>query len=189
MAEEQMEKPKAKRRTKIVLPIVIVGIIAAVIALFIKNMNGPAEGEISQVQPTASKVKFTQTDSGKYDGKYISFTYPANYKIVPSQKSVGFLDIVSLDNTDHSGKYISIGVLRETLANDSGISYRSGHPDLYKKMASKPDTIVFIGTGQSAEQTGFIAQNGLVTSVSVTAIGVKDLSKDYDAIANSLQWK
>jgi hypothetical protein len=189
MNEKQTPKPKGKKSTKLIIPVLILLVITGAIAIFIKNMNGPAEGEISQVQPTSVNIKPGLGSSGKYDGRYISFTYPANYQTTPAQKSGGFLEVVALNNTNHSGKYISVGVVKESLQNDSGVNYRIGHPELYKKIVSTPDSVAFKGTSQSAEQTGFIAHNGLVTSISLTAIGTKDLNTDYETIARSLKWK
>jgi hypothetical protein len=189
MGDEQTKKSNTKRRRRILLPASILIIITLAIFLFIKNMNGPAEGAISQVQPTASNIKNPQAAQGKYNGQYISFNYPGSYKIVPLDKSGGIIETVRLSNTDHSGKYVNIGVVREALTNDSGINYRAGHPDLYKQLSKTADSIVFLGTQPRSEQTGFIAHNGIVVSISITANGVRNLSHDYDTIANSLNWK
>jgi hypothetical protein len=108
---------------------------------------------------------------------------------VPSQQSKGYLDVISLNNTDHSGKYISIGVLKDSLANNSGINYRKTHPELYKQIESSSEKVVFDGLTGKSERTGFIAHNGLVSTISITANGNRDLTQDFDTIANSLQWK
>jgi uncharacterized protein (UPF0333 family) len=187
--EHATKQPKNKKPSKALIPLIILLIIAAAIFLLVKNMNGPAEGSVSTVSPTAADKQLAQASPSKYDDKYLSFTYPSGYKVVTSQKTGSFLDVVALTNSDHSGKYAAIGVVRESLSNDSGINYRVNHPDLYKLVSKTPDSIVFRGTQSSAEQTGFIAHNGLVVSVSLTANGNKDLSQDYDTIVKSLQWK
>jgi uncharacterized protein (UPF0333 family) len=189
MESNEEPKLKPKRKFKLLFTGAILILIIIAIAFFIKSMNGPAEGTITYASSKQSIQKPTQTAAHKYDGKYISFTYPAHYKVVPSQQSSGNLEIVSLDNTDHTGKYISIGVLKEVLTNDSGVNYRKLHPDLYKQLTSAPDKIVFIGTAQAAEQTGFLAHNGYVVTISVTANGNRDLTEDFNTIANNLNWK
>jgi uncharacterized protein (UPF0333 family) len=189
MSEEKAEKRKPKRKLRLLLPAGFLLIVIAVIVLIIKNMNGPAEGKVAYVSQSQSAIKPTTATSKQYDGKYISFTYPEHYKIVPSQQSSGYLDIVSINNTDHSGKYISIGVLRESLANDSGVNYRKAHPELYKQVSASSDKIIYESTGDKAEKTGFVAHGGLVTTISITANGSRDLSQDFEVIANSLQWK
>jgi hypothetical protein len=187
--DQAQEKIKPKRKIKFILLFTLIAALLAAAALFIKNMNGPAEGTVAYTSSNQTSLKPTTASSGKYEGQYISFEYPAHYKIVPSQKSNGILDTISLDNTDHSGKYVSISVLKEALGNDSGINYRKAHPELYTQVSSDTNRVVFAGKGASSERTGFIAHNGLVATVSVTANGSRDLSKDFDRIVNSLQWK
>jgi hypothetical protein len=189
MTEEAKQTTKSKR-PKFILAILVLLVIAAVVALIIKNMSGPAEGSISNTPVNQSAIKPGENNQPKkYDGQYISFNYPSHYATAPSQKSSGYLEIASLINTDHSGKYVSIGVLKESLGNDSGINYRKGHPQIYKVISSTPDKIVFSGAAQGSEQTGFFAHGGLVTTISVTASGTRNLQDDFNAISNSLSWK
>jgi hypothetical protein len=175
---------------KFILPFLAFLAAAALIALAVKNLGGPAEGSVANTSTTENAVKSNaKTEPKKYDGQYISLSYPALYAAAPIQKSGGYLEIASLISTDHSGKYVSLGVLRETLSNDSGINYRKSRPQIYKVVSSSTDKIVFSGAAQGSEQTGFFAHNGLVTTVSVTANGSRDLKDDFNMIANSLAWK
>jgi uncharacterized protein (UPF0333 family) len=189
MDDDNTKKTNTKRRLKLLIPLGILVVIVAAVALFIKNMNGPAQGSIATTVTTQAAIKPATTQQQKHNGKFISFTIPEHYKIVPSQQSSGYLEIVSLDNTNHSGKYVSIGVLKEALANDSGINYRKSHPELYKQLSSSADKIVFQGTSAAAELTGFISHGSFVTTISLTANGKHDLSVDFGTIVNSLDWK
>jgi hypothetical protein len=184
------EKKNSNRRLKLILPITVILVLVAVVVLIIKNMNGPAEGTVAYKSQSEPPIKPTSFTPKKYDGKYISFTYPEHYKVVTSPPTNGgYLEIISLDNTDHTGKYISVGVIRENIMNDSGVGYRKGHPELFKQTLGNLDKIVFVGTGTTAEQTGFLAHNGLVTTISITANGQRDLNADFNTIVNSLSWK
>jgi hypothetical protein len=183
------QKPNSKRKLKLTLSIVGVSLVVLAVVLFVRSINGPAQGSIASVSQNQAAIRQTSLSSKKYDGRYVRFTYPAHYKIVPSQQSSGYLEIVSLDNTDHSGKYISIGVLREALSNDSGVNYRKAHPELYKQVAATSDRVVFDGTAEKSEKTGFLAHGGLVTTLSITANGSRDLSEDFNTIASTLEWK
>jgi hypothetical protein len=190
MGEEKSKKAKSRRRFRIILPLFFLLLIMAAIGLFVKNMNGPAEGTVAYKSQSEPPIKPTSSTPKKYDGKYIGFTYPEHYKVVAKPPTNGgYLEIISLDNTDHTGKYISVGVIRENIMNDSGVGYRKGHPELFKQTLASPDKIVFAGTSTSAEQTGFLAHNGLVATISVTANGQRDLSADFNTIVNSLSWK
>jgi hypothetical protein len=168
MQEVLIQKPKNRRRWKFIAAVVILLLIIAPVAVFIKNMNGPAQGAVAYTS---------------------SITYPDHYKIVPSQQSNGYKETISLTDTDHSGKYITIGVLKESLNNDSGISYRRSHPELYKIIASGADKAIFSGTSSAAEMTGFIAHEGYVATISITANGQRDLTEDFNTLSNSLTWK
>jgi hypothetical protein len=171
------------------LPLGIMVLIIVVIALFVKSMNGPAQGSIAYTPRAQTAIKRTSSSPKIIDGKYIRFAYPEHYKVVPSQQSSGYLEVVSLDNTDHSGKYISVGVLKEALVSDTGINYRKMHPDLYKQISAASDRVVYQGKSAAAEQTGFFAHGNNVATVSLSANGSRDLSADFDTIANSLGWK
>jgi hypothetical protein len=188
MGEEKKSKSKLRSK-KLLLLILAMTLVAALITLFIKTMSSPAEGSVASQSTSQPAIKPTTSPLGQYDGKYIKFSYPSHYQSVPSQKSDGYLEIVSLSSNDHSGKYISIGVVREALTNDSGINYRKAHPELYKLVSSGADKIVYSGLNNLAEYTGFIAHGGLVTTISVTANGSKDLAPDFNSIASSLEWK
>jgi hypothetical protein len=191
MSEEKTNKSKQKFKPKIITPLLAVVVLVILVALFIKNMNGPSVGSIAYTNSSQSAIKPTTANvPKKYDGKYINFTYPEHYKIVPSPPlNGGYVEIVSLESTDHTGKDISIGVIKETLSNDSGINYRKGHPELYRQTEFSPNKVVFAGIGSTAEQTGFIAHNGFVATVSIVANVQKDLSSDFSTIVGSLTFK
>jgi hypothetical protein len=189
MQDEQVKKPNIRRRLKFIVPISVLFLASTAIAIFIKNMNGPAQGAVAYNISNQDSAKPSITSPHNYDGKYISFTYPTNYKIVPSTRSSGYLENISLTDTDHSGKYITVGILKETLANDSGVNYRKNHPDLYKPIYNINDKIIFTGTAESAEMTGFYSHGSYVATLSATANGKRDLTDDFNTISNSLEWK
>jgi hypothetical protein len=189
MQEVLIQKPKNRRRWKFIAAVVILLLIIAPVAVFIKNMNGPAQGAVAYTSPSQPANEPASSQPKNYDGKFISITYPDHYKIVPSQQSNGYKETISLTDTDHSGKYITIGVLKESLNNDSGISYRRSHPELYKIIASGADKAIFSGTSSAAEMTGFIAHEGYVATISITANGQRDLTEDFNTLSNSLTWK
>lgn len=184
-----MGKFVTKKSLKIGLPVLVLAVIGVIIFVIFRNMNGPAEGMVAQAPPTSEDTNNSPAKPGKYDGKYISLSFPAYYKITPSQKNGGYLEVVNLSNTNHSGKYVSIGVLRESLQNDSGYNHRITYPGIYKQVSASANSAVFTSTQNGSEQTGFFAHGGLVVSISLTANGNITLAADYNAIAESLQWK
>jgi hypothetical protein len=94
------EKTKVKKKLKYIIPLFILLVLGIITTLFIKNMNGPAQGSVAYTASNQSTIKPATPASKKYNGQQISFTYPEHYKIVPSQQSKGYLDIISLNNTD-----------------------------------------------------------------------------------------
>jgi hypothetical protein len=159
------------------------------IVVLIKILSSPAVGTITP--PSGKKIAVPTNSSapGSYSGKYISFTYPSNFDISPLQKSGNFLEVVGLYSNDHLGRQVSIGVVPETLSNDSGVSYRRAHPEIYKELPSAPGSLIFTKDKAGSEYTGFLTHAGLVASVSLSSNYTKDLSADYKAIVKNWQWK
>jgi hypothetical protein len=188
MGNGDSAKPKARKKIKIILPVLAIAVIIGALALFIKNMNGPAEGTVAY-QSSQAPIKLSQTTPHKFDGQYTSFSYPAHFDVTASQKTNGILDMVTLYSNDHTQIQMAYEVMQESLANDSGFNYRKGHPDLYKQQTDQHGNLIFIKNQNGSEYTGFVVHNNLVASISLSSTFNKDLSGDYNAIANSLQWK
>ncbi len=158
-------------------------LLAAVSA--IRNLNSPAQGtvttQLTDNTPTPPAQK-TFTDS------YISFSYPYIYSVQPVQKDKQALDAVSLIASQRRDQFVSLSLARESLAGDSGVSYRKAHPELYKTVSSTPQSIIF-ARNDDTEYTGFIVHGDEVLSVSLSTVGTADLSKDYGQIVDSLVWR
>jgi hypothetical protein len=177
-----------KRRLKLFLPVLITLIIIGAAALFIKNINGPAEGTIAY-QSSEPTIKPSQNTPHKFNGQYTTFTYPNYFSVINSQKTSGILDIATLYSNDHTQKQLAYKVLQESLNNDSGLNYRKIHPDLYKEQKDQYGNLLFIKIQNGSEYTGFIVHNNLVASVSLSSTLNKDLSADYNTIVKNLEWK
>jgi len=185
--EDQPQKKKSMR--KIILPIIIILLIAAIVAGFIKNMDGPAKGSIAYTSSNPTTAKTTIAAPRTYNGQAISFNYPSNFAISSSKKDAGVLDQVLLVGNDHQGKQAAIEVLQESVNNDSGYNYRKSHPNLYKQQRDAFGNIVFVKSQGGSEYTGLIVHGGMVASVSLSTSLDRDLSNDYNAIVKNLQWK
>jgi uridine phosphorylase len=102
---------KWSRGRKVATFITSMAVITVVGAVIIVNvLSSPATGTITPpsgkkiVAPAASKT------TGAYSGKYISFSYPATFDIIPSQKSAGILEVVSLYSNVHNDLIASISL-------------------------------------------------------------------------------
>lgn len=180
------------RRRKIFASIVIViAIIVGVIIVVIKILNSPAVGTVMPIVTQPSSATTTSNKPGNYSDKYISFTYPGNLEVIRSQKSTDYLDVVNLysNNTNHSNEHTAISVVRGAMTNDSGISYRRAHTELYKEQAGSSGAIIFTKTNGGNEKTAYIPHGDLLASVSLTVPGSKDLNSDFSMILNSFHWK
>jgi hypothetical protein len=178
-----------RRRKITIIATALTLLMVAWIVILVKNLNSPAIGEITP--PTGVKIAplATSKNPGAYSGQYISFNYPKNFDVIPSQKSGGILEVASLYSNDHAGKQVSISVIRESIANDSGVNYRRGHPELYKQTKDSKDNLVFTKNQNGSEYTAFLVHGDLVASISLSSNYTKDLSADYQAIAKNWQWK
>jgi hypothetical protein len=174
------------KRPKAIVPLVIIGLLALAVVMAVKNLNAPAEGTISQTPASQAEKIAPYSQPGAYKGRYVSFTYPAHYKISPSKLSGSYLEVASLGAADISGKRITVGVYRGNLKDDGNVSFRRKYPNLYHETSSKIG-LEFRRT-DSTEDTFFISHNGMIASVSATTPGA---SQDNDAlfVASSLQWK
>lgn len=178
-----------KRKKTILIILLLIIVVLGVALLIIKMLNSPAEGIIKQTKTYDAFTKNEDRQPGTYSDKYITFKYPATYSLNESQKSGNFLDVVKLYSNDHSSTQITIGIVKENLGDDSGINHRKGHPETYEQKSSSPNSIVFTSNKNGSEQTGYIQHGDKVISISITTPGQKDLSKDYQTIASSLEWK
>ncbi len=155
----------------------------------VQKFNSTAVGIVSQ-QPTI-KTAANQANQklGTYHGQYISFSVPKDLKIITSQRSGSYLEVVNLYSNDHTSRLVAIGIVRESLENDSGLNYRRGHPEIYKQHSDGPGSLVFTKDQSGSEYTGYLPHAGLVATISLSSPYTYDLSVDYQAIAKSWQWK
>jgi hypothetical protein len=164
-------------------------LIVVAVLVFIHIMSTPAEGTVSN-RPTNIHIVKTQTKNpSQFNGKYISFKIPTDYKVVPSPDSGGYLESVNLYSTDHSSKSVAVAVIRESLSNDSAIDFRNAHPDLYKRLRDSNNNLLYIKDKNGSEKTAFIVNGDLVASVSLSSTFTRDLSGDYTTILKNFQWK
>jgi hypothetical protein len=185
-----MVKFLSSRKKKILLFVALpLLIISGLIIFTVKALNSPAEGVIASTNTYDSFTKKSDDLPKKFSDKFISFTYPSKYSVNQSQKETVFIDTVDLFSTDHTSKHIAIGIFKGSLENESGVNYRKGHPELYKLVSSTSNYYVFKKSANGSEYTGFIQHDEKIISISVTTPFNKELSKDYQTIANSLQWK
>lgn len=174
------------RRPKVYVPVVIILAAAAVLIVVIRNMTAPAIGSIDQMPSAQAEKTDPYAQPGTYHGKYIAFRYPAHYKAVPSKLTGSSLEVVDYHATDTTGKQISVSVYRDSLANDSNISFRRQHKDLY--IENDTQKWIEFTKKDSTEDSFFFEHSGLVASVSATAPYANQAGDGLFA-ASSLQWR
>jgi hypothetical protein len=187
-----MKQSKAQKRRikpKLILPVVAIVVIAIFAAILIKNMSGPAEGRVAYISPGRETIQDIPTKPGTYSGKAVNFSYPGSYDISSGKNSSVALDRLVLYSNDHKSTQVAVEVTQESLANDSGINYRRGHPALYKEYKDALGNPIFIKSQDGSEYTGFIVHGGMVASVSLSSTFARDLSTDYNSIVKTLTWK
>jgi hypothetical protein len=186
--ETSRSRPTKKRFKKAVLASAVVIIIAiGLLVLTVRSLNAPAEGTINNSIDTlaASKAR----TSGGYSGNYFSLKYPSGFKLITTQKSTGYLDSISLLSDDHPDIQVSVGLVKEPFASDSGLNYRQLHPELYTLVRDTNSSKVFSRDQNGAEFTGFISHDDKVLAISLTSVSSTHLQDDYDFLVNGLSWK
>jgi hypothetical protein len=186
MLEAAMGLAKSIKKPKVFVPVVILLLIAAAVGFAFKNMNSPAQGTVTTpLTDNPTSLKSTALYK-KYSDKFISFQYPGSYQLNPSAKDSGSLDSVSLISTSPRDKFIAISVVNGSFANDSGMSFRRSHLDIYKIVSDTPAAVIFQKTDQT-EYTGYLQKGGKDISISFTGVAAQDFSQDYQTIAGSIQ--
>ncbi|HET7827564.1 MAG TPA: hypothetical protein VFK97_01730 [Candidatus Saccharimonadales bacterium] len=174
------------KRPRVFIPIVILLLIAAVVFLVVKNMTAPAVGSINQAPPAQSATTEPYTQPGKYSGQYVSFSYPAHFKKVPSKLTGSFLETVDYHSTDLAGKQINVGVYKSAVDSDSSISYRRQHKDSYTETDSQK--WIEFSKKDGTEDTFYLEHGDLLASVSATAPS-GGLNGEALFVASGLKWK
>ena len=173
------------RRPKVFVPILIIIVLLAAAVAIIKNLTAPAVGSISQTPPAQSQPADPYAQAGTYTGKYISFKYPPHFKKVPSETTGSVLEVADYHSLDLTGKQISIGVYRDSIANSSDIQFRRQRSDIYKENDSQK--WVEFTRGDGTEDTFFLEHSGLLASVSATTPN-GGLNGEASFVASSLKW-
>jgi hypothetical protein len=174
------------KKPKIFAPVLIIILVMVLLVAVIRNMSEPAVGSISQTPPAEAEKTDPYAQPGSYQGKYISFQYPAHYKKLQSNLSGSYLEIINLHATDTTGKQISIAVYNSSISNDSNVAFRRHYRDIYTENDSRLGTEFTKSDG--TEDTFFIQHNNLLASVSATAPGNSQAGDAY-FVASTLKWK
>src|SRR5579884_4273435 len=180
-----MRKLKRFTRPKVLLPTLIIAAIIAAAVSAILNLNSPAQGTIVTPDIGSKQLAKQDTSNKHYSDNVINFDYPYNFQVSPTQKQNGYLDAVNLITTQRQDEYVSIGVYQGDISSDSGVSYRRSHPDLYSLITDAANQKVYQKTDKT-EYTGFIQKAQDVITISFTSVAPKDMSGEYQTIANSI---
>lgn len=177
---------RVRHHHKFIIVFVVIGVLVIAGVVIVHSLNGPANGTISQTLGLTSKMSTSiPQNQSTYSGQYFSFKLPLHFKTVPQPAASNYLEVVNLFSTDHTSEQVAISVIREDLANDSGLNYRRNHPAIYKAASA----MIFSKDMNGSEYTGFLTHNGLAASVSLSSPFQTDLSGVYKAVTDSWQWK
>ncbi|MGH7156807.1 MAG: hypothetical protein ACREGG_01695 [Candidatus Saccharimonadales bacterium] len=177
---------KFGRRKKIIFALIPILIAIGVIVLLIHTLNAPAEGTVSQTPPSQAQKTDPYAQSGNYNSKYLTFQYPAHFKLTPTKLTGATLETVEYTSTDQSERHIDVAIFNGNVSSDSGVSYRRQHPELYKETDSRLWTEFSRIDG--TEDTFFLQHNDLEATVSATA-PFANLNGEALFVVSSLQWK
>lgn len=186
-------KEQTPKRRKLQLGLFVALALALILVAAGHTINSPATGTItrsggSAAQSSNSVLVFTES-SKQYDGKYINFTYPSDYQAGYSSLNGNYLEIHRIYGPSHSDRSIIVGVVRESIANDSGVLYRQNHPEIYKSQPAPAGSLIFLSGQSGFERTVFITHADLVASISAVDPGGHDITDALNAVVNSLAWK
>lgn len=173
------------RKPRVWVPLLTCALAAGLVILVVHNMSSPAEGSIDQTPPSQAETAAPYSQPGRYKGKYVSFAYPAHFKISPSKPGAQDLETVFLSSTDVSGRHIAVEVRKGSLADDSDALYRQRSPSLYQQTSSRLGLEFTKKDG--TDDTFFIAHGDMVASISASAPS-NILNGEAQFVASSLKW-
>ncbi len=158
--------------------------LAAVMSLHL--VGGEAVGTISKSgQGEVAPVTQLQLDQ-RYDGKYVSFTYPGSYRL-----GNGITDErLELVGTGKS-KQLVMTIGKGALENDPSYNLRLSDPKAYKQLALSVDGLtgtVFTSTASGFEKTAYI-RGARWASVAISDVNSNDWSGDLDQVLATFHWK
>ncbi len=177
------------RRSKFTLVISVLFLL--ILFSIVHSLSGQSVGSVNNDPATniAKEDSEAEVKPLTYTGKYLSFKYPNDYKIVGSQLSGSYVEVVSLYSTNNNENSISIGVEPETLSEDTGISFRKMNPSTYKLIASSANTIEFEGNTSSGYEEDYFVQHGTyVADIVLTSLTQANAGSDINKIIDSLKW-
>lgn len=171
---------------KSLIIIAVIALAVGAIVLITKNLSAPAIGSVVQTPSSKPEVVNLSAQPGKYNGKYISFPYPAHYQLTPAVLSGSYLEVANYHFIGAVSRQMNVGVYKGDLYTDGSVDYRQKHPDLYRKNTSSLG--IEFSKLDGSEDTFFLSHNDLLTSISEIGPTAKT---DNDAlfVASSLHWK
>lgn len=190
------KKPEKRRRPIIFLAIFVVIAIAVTFLWWL--FQRPSQGTIAMV-PASEKIDPAQPDHRKrYQGKYITFTYPYDFQRREEVEAVKhpLLERVYLSRSDIEGRKIAL-----TLQDNSGNSFeeyssfriRRNDPDTYteEKVGRNGLDVVFFTKMTSVYEIGafFHRGNQVVALVVSSPTTQKGLREELEALIDSFAWK
>lgn len=186
-------RKQTSRRRKLRLGLFVALALALILVAAGRIINSPATGSITQLGASApqtgnSVLAFTES-SKQYDGKYISFTYPSDYQAGYSNLSGNYLEVHRIYSPNHSDQFITVGIVRESVENDSGVHYRQNHPEIYKPQPAPASSLIFLSRQNGFERTVFTAHSDLVVSIVAVDAAGNDITSDQQQVIDSLKWK
>lgn len=196
LAIQPDRKPEKRHRRIIFVAIFVV--VASVIAFLWWLFQRPSQGTIVIV-PASEKIDPADPDHRKrYQGKYITFTYPYDFERREEVEAVKhpLLERIYLSRSDIEGRKIAL-----TLQDNSGNSFeeyssfriRQNDPGTYTEEKVKRNglDVVFFTKTTSVYEVGAFFHRGnrvvaLVVSSPTTQTGLRE---ELEALIDSFTWK
>lgn len=183
----------------------VIGLIS--IALFItiailKQLTKPfsARASVAQIKPLSTSYQISLTPAHQ-TGRYVAFNYPSGLKLV----SKSLISPISLEDYQYYIKDIYSWTLvvdivklpAANLNNSSSFSLRKNKPSIYQEGLKTIHQQTFIVFKDTAFNSGFskvayLAHGNdlaIVSLIGSDQSGLKPLSKTFNMVLSSLQWR
>lgn len=190
--------PKTKRKKRFIFGVTFFLLIVLVIAFLWWLSQRPSQGTITVASSVASRESIDLKQRTRYEGKYLTFTYPSDFERREEVEAVKFplLERIYLSRGDIEGRKIAL-----TFQDNSGNSFeeyssfriRRNDPAVYTEDRSERnglDAVFFTKASSVFEVGAFFHRGSQVVAIVVSSPTTqKGLREELEDVLDSFEWK
>lgn len=193
---EGVPRPKSSKKKILLVGCSLLG--AATALVFLWYFRGPAEGTVRIVENVSKEAKSETLPPKRFEGKYFSFSYPADYVAREVDSDVVSAEKGLFVASGSASRIIAFSVqemVGKTLSDIPSYQLRSMvKKSEYRRLERKTDAfdaVVFVTSEGGYEKTAFVSRGGVLLTLSVSSQALADpkvIETDFETVFASLRF-